>query len=502
MKIFSNQQIQELDQQTIQKHYNDSWGLMEKAAKTLFESLEKQELKKDRQTIIFCGKGNNGGDGLALARILSDKKYIVKTFLLKATKYSKDNLINQDLLHESKFEIQYFNCNEQLHIENDSLIIDALFGTGLQNSLDSEWENIFNQIQDSNPYKIISVDLPSGLLNDQAMEVNSPCLKSDVCLSFQFPKLALLLPDNKNRVDSFRVLDIGLDEATIETMPTSFHFITKELIQSFLKSPNSFSHKGSFGHCIIIGGSYGSIGAPILSAKAALKSGSGLVTVFAPKCAYEIVQSNINEAFCKTDPNEHFISSFESLKKYDSYAIGMGLGSHPQTAIALKKWLKNAPENSIVLDADALNILALEDKPFEWIPKGSVLTPHPKELERLISSWENDYEKLKIVKEIALKYQLTILIKGAHSSIVCPDGLIYFNSTGNWGMATAGSGDVLSGIIASLIGQAYSPTQATIIAVFLHGLAGDFAKLNIHPHSITAGDIINNISNAYFFITP
>ncbi len=498
MKIFSNLQVQQLDQITIQKHYNHSWNLMEKAATALLLYLEENELQNRPTITIFCGKGNNGGDGLALARMLISKKYQVNIFLFKTENYSLDNQLNQDLLKQSKTTIQTFELESILNISKNTIIIDALFGTGLQKALDPKWQNIFNQIYKSKPLKIIAIDLPSGLLNGIPMKSEFSCLKADSCISFQFPKLALLLPDNKIYLKAFSIVNIDLDNETMQAMTTDTFYIDQNLAISILQSPDKFSHKGNFGHCLIIGGHYGSIGAPILSANAALKTGSGLVSIYSPKCANNIIQTSINEVISISDKEEDIISSITLTKEYNSFAIGMGLGTHPKTAFALKQWLPQATENCIVLDADSINILAKDENPFKNIPKGSILTPHPKELERLIGIWENDYEKLEKVKVIAQTYKIIFIIKGAHSTVICPDGNMYFNSTGNWGMATAGSGDVLSGIIASLIGQGYKPIEASILGVFLHGLAGDNATKTIHPHSIIASDLINNISNAYF----
>jgi len=498
MKILTTQQIRELDQITIRKQYNNSWELMEKASEELFHFMKQENIEKSKEIILFCGAGNNGGDGLALSRMLLKDGFSVTTYLLETQKYSKDNLKNQELVKTNGGIILPFQKDQDLDLPKNVIVIDALFGSGLNRALGADWKDLFEQIRVSKPQKVYAIDMPSGLLNDMTMKAEFSCLTADLVLTFQTPKLSLLLPDNKKYVQSFKVLDIGLDNQTIEEIETSVYFIDKYLILSFLKTPNIFSHKGTFGRVLIVGGSYGSIGAPVLASKAAMRTGCGLVTCYLPECGYEIIQSSFNEAMCLTDKHTDFITNIPDANSFDAVAAGMGLGRNESTKRALLEWLPAMSENTLILDADALNILAETEDPFGIIPKGSILTPHPKELERLIGTWKDDFEKLEKVRNIAGQYQIIFVIKGAYSAVVCPDQNIYFNSTGNWGMATAGSGDVLSGIIASLLAQKYTPIQSAILGVYLHGLAGDSAIKTIHPHSLIASDIIQHIGNAYF----
>lgn len=496
MKIFSTQQMKELDRLTIQKKYSNSWELMENASTEIYKALLEQNISPKVPILFMCGCGNNGGDGLAVARMMA-QKYSVQVFLLQSENYSSDNIRNQELLAATQTKIHFFELHDTLQLPTNAIYIDALFGSGLNRALEPALNNIFKQIKTAQPKKIFAIDMPSGLLDGYPMSEDATCLSADLVFTLQSPKLSLLLPQNQEYAKDFKVLEIGLDKESIAETPTNIYYIKEKFIKKLLKSPNVFAHKGTFGYVLIVGGNYGSIGAPILSTKAALKTGCGLVTCAVPKCGYEIVQTSFPEAMCMADESPYWISKIPQTSNYNAIAIGMGLGRNEATQNALLSFLMTSPTIPLVLDADALNILSETNDPFHYIPKGSVLTPHPKELERLVGTWTNDYEKIEKVRKIAKQYQIIILIKGAFSTIICPDDNIYFNSTGNWGMATGGSGDVLSGMIASLLAQGYTPITATILGVYLHGLSGDIASSISHPHSLIASDIIEHIGYAY-----
>ncbi|WP_314058808.1 NAD(P)H-hydrate dehydratase [Empedobacter brevis] len=495
MKILSAEQTKEWDRLTTENQKISSWDLMERAVKKLTENMLNDFSPIQSPIVIFCGKGNNGGDGLGVARYLNSQGFETIVYLLHSEKYSEENLKNQRLLKEA--DVRYFKPDDQVEIPEKAFIIDAIFGTGLSNPLDNQWALFFEQIYQANPQSIIAVDLPSGFIADYPMNKRFPCLKVQRTYTFQVPKIGLLLPDNQTYSDSLSLIDIGLDKSVLNQFKTNFYFLEKKDIQKRLKTPSCFSHKGTFGHALIVGGSLGKIGSIVLSAKAALKTGSGLVTSYTPKCGQDILQVNLIESMCLTDETNDLIKNFPLLQDYQGVAIGMGLGQTAETEINFIEWIKKQAQ-PLVIDADALNILAKQTNPFLIIPKESILTPHPKELQRLIGNWENDFDKIKMVKDLALQYQITFVIKGFYSVITTSDGKVYFNSTGNWGMATAGSGDTLSGIIASLKGQGYQSVDAALIGVYLHGLAGDLAIKKIHPHSLTASDISDYISEAYF----
>lgn len=501
MKILNSDQIKLLDQETIAIQNISSWQLMERASEAVTDAILHKAKGLRLSFSIFCGKGNNGGDGLAIARILRRKNFNITVFLLQSDTYSDSNIENQKRLKNTGLNVILFNENSLLEIPQGSIVIDSIFGNGLHSPLNSEWNLIFRQIESSLPQHIFSIDLPSGFIADHPMEENYPCLRVEHVFTFEIPKLGFLFPSSYQFLKDFSIVKIDLDETTRNSFTSSYYFTEKNKIQALLKPVSKFSHKGSFGHILVIGGSLGKIGAPILSAKAALKTGSGLVTVYVPKCGYTIVQNSITEAMCLTDSEEEYLATIPESSGYQAVAIGMGIGQHNETGTTVLKCLINNPNTAFVIDADALNLLSKYENPFIHIPKDSILTPHPKELQRLIGDWKDDFEKIEKVRAITVKYEINILIKGAYTASILSDGNCYFNSTGNWGMATAGSGDTLSGILVSLLGQGYSSHEACLLGTYLHGLAGDLATEKIHPHSLVASDISNFISAAYCDLT-
>lgn len=497
MKILKARQIKELDQKTLERQNITSWELMERASTQVVKALRLPSNADDIPRSVFCGKGNNGGDGLAIARMLFEKGFEVTVFLVEGENYSEDNLKNQQLLQSLGLSIQKFTPDVSFSIKEESIVIDALFGNGLYAPLDERWHKVFQRIVDSRPREILAIDTPSGFLPDCPMQENFPCLTANKVFTFEVPKLGMLFPGASRYFKDFTLVKIGLETAVAYSFDSCFYFVEKEDARRTLKSVSKFAHKGNFGHVLVAGGSYGKIGAMVLSSRAALKSGSGLVTAFVPQCGYPVLQATNPEVMCLTDTEAHFVTQFPSLKNYQAIAVGMGLGQKEQTEEALLRLLEENSQSKLVIDADALNLLARQENPFELLPKQAILTPHPKELERLIGAWQDDFEKIERVRMLAQKHQINILIKGAHTATITSDGACYFNSTGNWGMATAGSGDALSGILVSLLGQGYRPKEACILGVFLHGLAGDLAIKQIHPHALVASDLINYIGKAY-----
>lgn len=491
MNILSAPQLKNADIKTIANQKICSWDLMERAGYALFEAVRKDfDIFLNHFTII-CGAGNNGGDGLALARILHSAGSDVTVFLYETDMYSADNLQNQNLLQN--FTISYFNLSSYLDLKNDSIIIDALIGNGINRPLSHDWAYIIGQINNAN-LTIISIDVPSGLNPDGTTEKEFPVIMASKCYTFHCPKITFLYPKNSAYIQDFEVLDIGLEDAC----ETSNYYLDERAIRPFLKKVDKFSHKGSLGHACIIGGSYGKIGAPILSSKAALKTGCGLVSAYIPKCGNYSFQSSFHEAMVSTDKSEKYITEMPRLLDgFSGIGLGVGLGTHQETVQSLEEFFDLPELPNLVIDADAINILATNQRFLKKLPKNSILTPHPKELMRLIGKWKNDEDKIIKTKEFSRKYKIIILIKGVHTAMVFPDNTIFFNSTGNYGMATAGSGDVLTGIITSLLAQSYTPIDACKIGVYIHGLAADYAIKTIHPKSLIASDIIEHLSAAW-----
>ena len=473
MKILSTDQIYQADQATIKNKPISSIDLMEHAAGQCFQRIKKLIKNKNKIIHVFSGIGNNGGDGLVIARKLIEANYFVKTYIVnfsvKRSDDFKTNLERILVLGENPLEIN--KPNDFPEIESGGIIIDAIFGIGIKRSPKGFIKEIIQKINNSNNY-IISIDFPSGMYSESSVTDRDSVIKADYVFTFQNPKLAFFLPENQNYCKKWEVLDIGLDKDFISSLESSFKTIDKDQIRSIYKPREKFSHKGTFGHSLIIGGSYGKIGAVVLSSRAALKIGSGLVTSYIPKCGYQVVQTSNPEVMVEVD-DENYLQYFNFKTKPNVIGIGVGIGTHHKTKDGFAKFLKKN-KTPLVVDADALNILALHKELLDLIPENSVLTPHPKEFERLVGKWNNDYEKLDMLLKFSAKIKCIVILKGAYTAIAF-QGKIFFNTTGNPALATAGSGDVLTGIITGLIAQKYSSINASILGVYLHGKSADLA---------------------------
>jgi hydroxyethylthiazole kinase-like uncharacterized protein yjeF len=373
---------------------------------------------------------------------------------------------------------------------------DTLFGSGLSKPLQGFEAKLVKHLNHQNALKI-AIDIPSGLFADKSSESkNAERFKADYTLSFQFPKLAFFMSENDAFVGDWQVLDIGLSQEYIQKTDTDYFILESISAMELIRPRDKFSHKGSYGHGLLIAGSMGKMGAAVLAGKAALRSGAGLITVHHPKSGLSIIPTSVPELMTSIDESETVFSKSPNLSNYSAIAIGPGLGTAKASQSAFK-FLIQESKVPLVIDADALNILAENKTWLSFLPKNSILTPHLKEFERLAGKMENDFERLDKQIAFAKKYQVYVLLKGAHSSIACPDGKVFFNSTGNPGMATGGSGDVLTGILLGLKAQNYTSLHASILGVFLHGLAGDFAAENKGQASLIAGDIVDSIPEAF-----
>ncbi|MBL7884251.1 MAG: NAD(P)H-hydrate dehydratase [Bacteroidia bacterium] len=500
MKILSSSLLREADQYTIEHEPITSLDLMERAAMSCVKWIEENLFEK--QYTVICGLGNNGGDGLAIARLLIEKKcrvnVIVVNYSSKQSVGFKENYNRLALIAKIKDVNIIAEFVEEIKANEQAVIIDALIGTGTNKSADGFLKECINYINQFNSC-VVSIDVPSGLYTDVLNQTSDSIIKADYTLTFQCPKLSFMFPENAQYVGLFSILDIGLNNDFIQRAQAPYQFIVAQDVKVFLKKRDIASHKGNYGHALLIAGSYGKIGAAVLASKACMRAGVGLLTTHVPKCGYEIMQTAIPEAMVQADSEMYFINDHPVLDKYDALGIGPGIGLEKQTQNVLKLIIQNATA-PIVFDADALNILAENKTWLSFLPHNSILTPHPKEFERLAGKTSNTNERLKLQVEFSVKHNVIIVLKGAHTSISFSDGTVCFNSTGNAGMATAGSGDVLTGIIASLLAQKYTPSQAAILGVYLHGLAGDFSAKKISMEAMIASDIIENISDSFHFL--
>lgn len=496
MNILSAEQLYQADQITIEKQGLSPTDLMERAGTQVFNWLHSRMQGAQVPVRIFCGIGNNGGDGLVLARHLIQHGYNVHTYVVNCSdKRSKNFLINYDRVKQVTKQWPTLIRSEAdfPEIHRDDVVVDAIFGIGLNRCMGGWVKAMVQHLNVAGAF-ILAIDMPSGLYAESPIEDPEAVVKANHTLSFQLPKLAFFMPETGIFTNTWEAIDIGLDPEFIMTTPPIATFLNKQHLLSWYAPRPKYSYKGTFGHSLIAGGSLGKIGAVVLSARAALSVGSGLVTAQVPACGMTILQSAVPEAMVLPTASENQLEEIAVDPIY-SYGIGMGMGTSNDSLKALTDFL-TAHKAPVVLDADALNLLASDKKLYKKIPPQSVLTPHPGELKRLIGSWTDDFDKLAKAKAFASKHKLILLIKGAHT-VICLEEGVFINSTGNPGMATAGSGDVLAGMITGLIAQKYEPWQAAAMAVYLHGSAGDLAVKHLGYQALMASDIIDNIGPAF-----
>lgn len=497
MKIFSKEQIYEGDRLTAQKQNITSTELMERAGVQIFNWLHVRMQGAQVPIHVFCGIGNNGGDGLVVARHLITHGYNVKTYIVNCSdKRSKDFLINYDRIKETTKEWpEMLKCKADFpQIDKDDIILDAIFGIGLNRPVDEWVSQLFMHFRASQAYTL-SVDIPSGAYTDKVVDNENHVVRANHTLSFQSPKLIFFLPDTAQYSLQWEVLDIGIDREFLFNTETEAILIGKHEVLPMYQPREKFSNKGSHGHALIIGGSYGKIGATLLASRAVLASGAGLVSTFVPKCGYTILQTALPEAMVITDNDDKIITEINFDFEPKVVGLGVGMGTDPKSLIALEKFLKGN-KTSLVVDADGLNLLSQKKALLKLLPEQSVLTPHPKELERLIGKWNDDFDKLKKVKAFSAKYKVIVVIKGANT-ITVSNGIFYINTTGNPGLATAGTGDVLTGVITGMIAQGYDALQATLFGVYLHGKSADIAIEDYGYQSLIASHVIETIAEAY-----
>ena len=500
MKILNAEQIREWDQYTIAHEPVASIQLMERAAGKCVEWLEQNNFLQFGFT-IFCGKGNNGGDGLAIARMLALKQCQVRVFILEFGHLgTADFQTNLERLHKySQVQIKFIQSEDQFpFIGKNELVIDALFGSGLNRPLDGVTAQLVDHINHAG-CKIVSIDVPSGLPIDHSAKGKS-IVHATHTLSFQANKLAFLLQENADFVGDIHILDIGLHEDFYKSVVTPYELIDEKIISAIYKPRNRFAHKGKFGHALIVAGSYGKMGAAVLCAKACLRAGAGLTTCHVAKCGYESLQTALPEAMIMTDFNSSLVTKIEEdVSKFDSIGIGPGIGTASETKNVLAQ-VFDSYKKPVVLDADALNILSTNKDALMKVPANSILTPHPKEFERLFGKTENDDNRLQLAQTKSKELNVVIILKSHHTAIITPAGKIYFNSSGNPGMAKGGSGDVLTGIVTAMLAQHYDPVEASILAVYLHGLAADIAAKKQSEEAMLARDIVDCIGEAFLQI--
>lgn len=471
-----------------------SIALMERAAVACFNWII-QNFNKNTSFKIFCGKGNNGGDGLAIARLLLVKKYKVSVYIIGEKKSgSPDFESNFKRLKKTTTEIIFLDNEKSFPLlSKEDVVIDALFGTGLNKKpagLVSALIKYINQ----NSTEVISIDVPSGLHIEKSSE-NNTVINAKYTLTFQNQKLAFLMADNESFVGEIILLNIELSKEYEEKEGAQFEFVDRDLIKKIYIPRKAFTNKGDYGYACLLAGSHGMMGAAVLSAKSCLRSGVGKLTCYICEAGYNILQSRVPEAMCKVF-GDKYLKDPEDFNDFSVIGIGPGIGKHPSHKKLLKDLFVEF-KKPLVLDADALNILSENQTLYKSIPANSIITPHPKEFERLFGSVASGFERIQLALAKAKELSIFIVLKGHYTFIATPNGKGYFNSTGNSGMATAGTGDVLTGIITGLLAQKYSPLDTCILGVYLHGLAGDIAANLLSKEALIAGDIIDHLGDAF-----
>ena len=498
MKIFTSSQIHDIDRYTIENEPVRSADLMERAAGRLFEWIINRFPKK-RRFMIFAGPGNNGGDGLVLARLLADSGYRAEVHYVSFSKSESDDWkISRDRLKNISacgfFTLK--NIDDFPLTDADDIIVDAIFGSGLSRPAEGLAASVIMKIN-STGREVIAIDIPSGMPGEDPVQVDSEnIIKASHTLSFQFPKLSFMFPSGYQFTGEWHILPIGLHQGIIKEIVTPYHYTEKADIIPLLKPRSKFDHKGIYGHGLLVAGSRNKAGAAVLGARAALRTGIGLLTCHVPDACCSVIQTSIPEAMVRSDINETRITSVNEPDDFSAVGAGPGIGTSEETAKCIRKLLEECSK-PMVLDADALNILSLHKDWLSLLRPGTILTPHPREFERIAGKSADYFERLKMQISFSEKHQCVVILKGANTSITIPGGDVYFNSTGNPGMAKGGSGDVLTGIILSLLAQGYAAADAAITGVFIHGMAGDFALKKLSIESILATDITECISNAY-----
>ena len=494
IKILSTKQIREADEHTIKNEPISSYELMERASQAFVKKFDVLFTQK-KQVRVFCGIGNNGGDGLAIGRLLREEGWNVLKYVIgnprKGTEDFKHNLDKSDLYAVIK------SVEDLPQIGSNEIIIDALFGSGLSRDIEGIYKETLSYLNEQSGVKV-SVDMPSGLYGDKPIGKDAIVFAADHTISFELPKLAFLLPDCYAYVGDWHVVDIGLSQSFIEKQPSGYCFTEKSDVGGLLPKRRKFTHKSEVGKLTVVAGSKGKIGAAILTTRAALRAGVGLINVCCPKIGTSILHSSVPEAMVLESDTANYIGKVPKLE--DTLVLGPGLGTHPKTISGLASVLEHA-KKPLVIDADGINALAKKRELLKLLPKDSILTPHPGEFRRLVGETKDDFDRLEKLISFCKEYKVNMVLKGAYSIICSKRGDIFFNSTGNPVLATAGSGDVLSGIIGAFLASGLLPLEALKLGVFVHGYCGDLLAAKTGGYGVVASDIVEVITEALLEIS-
>ena len=499
MKLFATSQIAGIDKYTIEHEPISDIDLMERAASALVDWIL-HHAHPDQHMVFFVGPGNNGGDALAAARMLAWALSGIEVYILDLGKEMSDSANSnlERLQQQNRTRISYIDADSPMpEIKSTDWVIDGLFGSGLTRPLKGLPSKVVKHINASGA-TVVAIDIPSGLMGEDNRENDRDAIiRADVTLTFQFPKISFLLPENDPVTGGWVVQDIGLHPDAIEKTETPFFYTDHQVAQKLLKDRRTFAHKGNLGHALLIAGSYGKMGAAVLASRGCLRSGVGLLTTHVPRLGYSILQNSIPEAMASIDQSDLMFTQNPDLAPFNAIGIGPGLDTKCNTGRGVQRMLEEELKKPMVIDADGLNLLARNPEWLKLLPPETILTPHPGEFARLTHPVECGYERLQLAIDFAKENGVVLVLKGAYTAIACPDGTCWFNSTGNPGMATAGSGDVLTGILLGLLAQGYAAKDAAILGVFLHGMAADLAVEESSQEALLAGDITQHLGLAF-----
>lgn len=495
MKIFPSDMIAEIDRATCEAQNIDSIELMERAASAISCEIVSRFLPSQR-IVVIAGPGNNGGDALAAARMLIERGYRrLEIYLFNVTGKLSHDCEEQRKRLITIDGIQFTEITKGFTppaLGRGDVVLDGLFGAGLSRPLEGGFKTLVQYINESNAFTI-SVDVPSGMFSEWNQVTNRrDMIHASLTLAISFPRISFFFEEHADIVGEWKILDIELDQAKVRATSSQWFWVEERNVRRVLKPRPPFANKRDFGSVMVMAGSMGMMGAAVMCARAAMRAGAGLVTVHSARCGMQVIQGSVCEAMFEPDKNERYITDMRLHYNHNAVGVGPGIGTYDETVNALEGLLKNV-SSPLVLDADALNCMAKRPALLSLVPPMSVITPHKGEFDRLFGEHESDEDRLRKAVEQAQYYNIIIALKGRYTAVVRPDGKVYFNSTGNPGMATAGAGDVLTGVITALAAQGYKPEMAATAGVYIHGLAGDMAAADLGQYGMTASDIIDRL---------
>lgn len=468
--LLNSAQMRSADQFTIANKPIASIDLMEKAARAFVQCFLRDEFDTSKSVAIFCGKGNNGGDGLAIAHLLIANGYEnLKIYIVNfSEKQSEDFSINLQRMEETRCKKTIINQVADLKNLKADIIIDAILGSGLNKPLAGEFEALAQAINKLNK-KVYAVDVPTGFFAEGKLPKDYNGIKAYKTICFQRPKINFFFPESAMATDKYEVVDIDLDENFIQKQETDFYLLEARDIEKILQPRKLFSHKGTYGHALIIAGNSQTMGAALLSAMACLHTGAGLTTACIPQSGLTALNATLPEVMAL--PRDEY-TRIEDPKKYQAIAIGPGLGTEADHEKLLESlMIVNRP---LIIDADALNTLGERPDLRDKLAENTIITPHMKEFDRLFGDHDNWWDRVQTAKVQAKKQRIVIVLKNQYTFICLPTGKVLINPTGNPAMAQGGMGDVLTGMIAGFKAQGYSTENATILGCYIHGKAGDY----------------------------